>query len=434
MSGAPESAPKAGAPANHGPLAGLKVLDFTQALAGPYCTMILADLGADVLKLESLKGDPTRAVGPFAPDDELRLLRGYFQSVNRNKRSIAVDLKHPEGREIALRLVAKSDVVVENFRVGVMDRLGLSYESLRQVKPRIVYGCIRGFGDPRTGESPYVDWPSYDIVAQAMGGLMGITGPGPGQPMKAGAAAGDIVPAMLLAVGILAAVRHADRTGEGQFVDVAMYDGVLALCERIIYQYSLHGIVAEPEGNSQSVLCPFDAFPAKDGWVAIAAPGDEHWRILCEKIGAPQLGTDPRFATNSQRVRHAGEVRKFIGEWTVARTRQEILDKLGGGVPCGTVNSVRDIFDDPHVKQRAMIAMVDHPGRAQPTALAGTPIKMTATPPGVRARAPLLGENTASVLAGLGYSGDRMKALESAGVITPSPRQAPAASPRQSGR
>jgi crotonobetainyl-CoA:carnitine CoA-transferase CaiB-like acyl-CoA transferase len=197
-----------------GPLADVRIVDLTQALAGPFCTMLLADLGAEVLKVESLRGDGTRPVGPWAPDDKLRLFGGYFQSINRNKRSIAIDLKQPEGREILHKLVARADVLAENFRAGVMDRLGLSYESLRKINPRLVYACIRGFGDPRTGESPYVDRPAYDIVAQAMGGLMGTTGPAPDQPMKTGPAVGDIVPAMLCAVGILAAVRHADRTGE----------------------------------------------------------------------------------------------------------------------------------------------------------------------------------------------------------------------------
>src|SRR5271157_5318194 len=198
MSRTRESTPlKTSSTPNQGPLAGLRVLDLTQALAGPYCTMLLADLGADVLKVEPTRGDFTRPVGGFAPDDNLKLFGGYFQSVNRNKRSIAINLKRHEGKEIILRLAPRFDVIVENFRVGVMDRFGLSYEHIRQANPRIVYACVRGFGDPRTGTSPYADWPAYDVVAQAMGGLMGTTGPGPGQPMKTGPAVGDIVPAML---------------------------------------------------------------------------------------------------------------------------------------------------------------------------------------------------------------------------------------------
>jgi crotonobetainyl-CoA:carnitine CoA-transferase CaiB-like acyl-CoA transferase len=404
-------------PAAPGALDGLKVVDLTQMLAGPFCTMLLADLGADVLKVESLRGDGTRPVGPWAPDDKKRLFGGYFQSVNRNKRSIAIDLKHPEGREILHKLVAKADVLAENFRVGVMDRLGLSYESLRKINPRLVYACIRGFGDPRTGQSPYMERPAYDIVAQAMGGLMGITGPAADQPMKTGPAVGDIVPAMLLAVGILAAVRHAERTGEGQFVDVAMYDGVLALCERIIYQYSVLGIVPKPEGNSQSFLCPFDAFPASDGWIAIAAPTDNHWVELCKAIGRPEHGTDPRYASNAQRVKHADEVRRMLQEWTSARTKAEVVKTLGGVVPCGPVNTVEDIMRDPHVERRAMTAMIEHPGLDRLIAVAGSPIKMTETPTGVRRRAPMLGEHTESVLTNLGYNRERIDMLKTVKVI-----------------
>src|SRR5437764_3932873 len=230
------------------PLHGLRVVDLTRMLAGPYCTMLLADLGADVVKVEPPGGDGTRSTGPFAEDDELRAYGGYFQSVNRNKRSIAVDLKQEAGREVVARLAAAADVLVENFRPGVMERLGLGYESLAEANPRLVYAAVRGFGDPRTGDSPYRDWPAFDVTAQAFGGFMGITGPMPGQPQKAGPGIGDIFPATLAAPGVLAAVHHRRETGRGQFVDVAMYDGVLALCERIVYQHSYAGAVPSQQG------------------------------------------------------------------------------------------------------------------------------------------------------------------------------------------
>ncbi len=399
-----------------GALAGLKIVDLTQMLAGPFCTMLLADLGAEVIKVEPLDGDATRKQGPFAQDDELRAFGGFFQSVNRNKRSIAVDLKSESGRQIVRTLVADADVVVENFRIGVMDRLGLSYESLRAINPRLVYACIRGFGDPRTGVSPYGDWPAFDIVAQAVGGLMSTTGPAH-QPTKVGPGVGDIVPGMLAALGILAATRHADRTGQGQFVDVAMYDGVLALCERIIYQYSYAGEVARPFGNNHPYLCPFDVYPATDGGVTIAAPFDHLWRELCAAIERPDLTGDARLATAEGRVAHCPEVRAAISAWTSVRTRAEIAAVLGGRVPCGPVNTVVDIFNDPHVAAREMIAMVEQPGSAAPVAIAGTPIKMTETPGGVRTRAPLLGEQTDAILSEAGNSPAEIAALREGGVV-----------------
>ncbi len=400
-----------------GALSGLKVIDLTRMLAGPFCTMLLADLGADVLKVEPIGGDPIRNFGPWASDDRLKVLGGYFQSINRGKRSIVLDYRRPQGREVLMRLAADADVIVENYRVGVMDRMGLSYETLQQANPRLVYGCVRGFGDPRTGVSSNMNRPAYDIVVQAMGGAMSITGPAPDRPMKTGPAIGDTVPAMLLAVGILAAAWHAQRTGEGQFVDVAMYDGVLALCERIIYQYALQGRVPIPEGNSISFLCPYDVFPASDGWVAIAAPTDNHWVELCRLIGFPELGIDPHFATNTERVKNGAQVRVMIGEWTNARTKREIVDVLGATVPCGPINTAPDILNDPHVAERDMIARIEHPGMDRPLTVVGSSIKMTATPAMVRGRAPLLGEDSESVLTNLGYRQEQIQQLANDGVV-----------------
>ena len=401
-----------------GPLADVRVVDLTSGMAGPYCTMFLADLGAEVIKVEAPgAGDITREAGPFAPDDRLRAFGGYFQSVNRNKKSVAVDLKQPEGKEILRRLVASSDVLVENFRAGVMERLGLGYETVREVNPRLVYAAIRGFGDPRTGKSPYADWPAYDVVAQAMGGITSITGPDSDTPVKVGPGVGDILPAMFLALGIVSALRHAERTGEGQFLDVAMYDAVLAVCERIIFQYAYMGRVPRPERNGHPLLCPFDLFRARDGWVAIAAPRDHQWRELCAAMGRPELGDDPRFATNAARVEHCEEVRRLVTQWTSARTRAEVVAVLGGRVPCGPLNDAADILNDPHVAARKMVVWLEHPGCAAPKAVAGTPAKLTATPGGVRGRAPLLGEHTRPILAELGYRAAEVGRLAESGVI-----------------
>lgn len=367
------------------------MLDLSTMLAGPYATMLLADLGADVVKVESPRGDGTRQVGPFAAGGGG--LGGYFQSVNRGKRSVVIDLKSDDGRSRFMALVEHADVVVENFSAGVMERLGLGYEVLAGVNRRLVYGAIRGFGDPRTGESPYVSWPAFDVVAQAMGGYLSVTGTADGTPVKSGPGVGDIFPASLLAVGILAAVRHAEETGEGQFVDVAMYDAVLALSERIVYQHSYTGKVPVPQGNSHPLLCPFDIFPAMDGWVAIAAPNDKHWRTIAEVVGRPEMAHDERYATNRSRVRNAAEVRAAIEGWLKDRTKAEVVARLGGLVPVGPVNDVADIFSDPHVRARRMLVEVEEPGKDGRVTIAGQAIKLTRTPADPSARGPLLGEH-----------------------------------------
>ena len=364
--------------------------------------MMLADHGAEVIKIEPPQGDAARRFPPFFNDDGDHDFGGYFQSINRNKKSVVLDLKSATGREQLLALVATADVVVENYRTGVMEKMDLGYETLAEVNPALVYGAIRGFGDPRSGESPYNDWPAYDVVSQAMGGVMGITGEGPGKPMKVGPGIGDTVPAMMMAFGLLAAVRHAEQTGEGQFVDIAMLDGVLALCERILHQYSYAGNVAEPEGNGHPLFCPFGIFPAADGWVTIGCPTDGFWKALCSAMGEPELGDDTRFITNPQRKKNAQQTLRLVEDWTSQRTKAELQQLLGGKVPFGPVNSVTDIMGDAHFQLRDMLVELDHPGSDDLFTVAGTPLKMSRTPGGVRHRAPLLGEHTAEVLGQLG--------------------------------
>lgn len=379
----------------NGPLHGVRVLDLTRALAGPYSTMLLADLGADVVKIESPEGDLTRAASPLpngAP------FGGYFQSVNRNKRSVVLDLKDGEGRETLVRLVPHTHVLVENFRAGVMDRLGLSYEALRELNPALVYASVRGFGDPRGGESPYAEWPAFDVTAQAWGGFMGITGTADGTPQQAGPGVGDIFPGTLLALGVVSALLHVRGTGEGQYVDVAMYDGVLAMCERIVPVYSYTGEVPGPQGNAHPQFCPFGIFPASDGYVSIAAPTNNHWRALCEIIGRDDLGLDDRYKNVVVRIQHRDEVISLLSDWTREHTKKEIVGALGGKVPVGPVNSVEDIVADPHTTARAMLAEVEQPGMDRPVLVPNSPIKLTRTPAGVRRRAPLLGEHTDEVL------------------------------------
>ena len=387
---------------NFGALEGLKVVDLTQALAGPYCTQLLADHGADVLKVESPYGDGARLMGPYRDDDDERTHGGYFQSINRNKRSISVNLKSDSGVRILKKLVSEADVLVENFRAGVMDRLGLSYETLKEINPRLIYATIRGFGDPRTGESPYQSWPAFDVVAQAMGGLITSTGPDPETPTKVGPGIGDIFPATMTAFAIMSAAYRVDKTGEGQFVDVAMVDAVLSLCERNVYQYSYRDLVVKPSGNHHPLICPFGMFPAKDGWVSIACPQEHFWIALCDTLGMKGAAEDQRFATMPGRVEHRVECERIISEHSVKFTKAELTQMLGGLLPYGPVMDMSDQIQDPHFEGREMLVEVDQPGSERPALLAGIAAKMTDTPGRIVHRAPYLGENTVEVLHELG--------------------------------
>ncbi len=400
-----------------GALDGVRIVDLTQMLAGPYCTMMLADQGAEIIKVEPLDGDHTRIIGPYHIDDKLRAFGGYFASVNRNKHSIAIDLKQPEGREIVMKLCETADAVVENYRGGVMDRLGLSYEAIRERNPKLVYATIRGFGDARTGKSPYSDWPAYDVISQAMGGIMAITGPDKDTPMKVGPGVGDIVPAITCAFGIVSAIFRAHKTGKGQFVDVGMVDAILAICERVMHQHSYAQTLPVPEGNHHPLLCPFGMFPAKDGAVTIAAHADQHFPILCRLIGKPEFVGDPRFVDVQSRRANQDVIIKAVSDFTHQRTKQELLAHLGGQVPFSPVYNVRDIVADPHFKARDMLPWVPHPGLDREVQIAGVAVKMTETPGRVRHRAPLLGEHTEKYLTTLGLGASEIARLKAEKII-----------------
>jgi len=380
------------AEAPRGILSGIRVLDFSRMLSGPYCTMMLADHGAEVIKIESPEGDTSRSNGPYRADDPAHEWAGYFVSLNRGKKSIVLDLREEEAKATVRHLVGGAHVLVENFRPGVMERLGLGYEELARHNPALVYGAIRGFGDPRSGESPYAAWPSYDVVAQAMGGLMSMTGMDRDHPMKTGPGIGDVFAGMMMAFALLAAVRHAERTGQGQFVDIAMYDAMLSLCERLVYLYDIEGRIAEPAGNGHPLLAPFGLFPASDGWVAIGVVDDAFWRELARLMERPDLADDPRFATKHARRAHAAVVNEIVSAWTVNRSKAELSTLLGGRLPFGPVNDARDIFNDPHVTARGMIAEIPHPDSGRRGwRVAANPIRFSATPAPDLAPPPRLG-------------------------------------------
>ena len=394
-----------------GPLADLKIIDCTHALAGPFGTSLLADLGADVIKIEPPGGDMSRSVAPLPPDyanagSEQKAgvdFGGYFASINRNKRSLVLDLKQEEDREVLLQLCEQADVLVENMRVGVMDRLGLGYEVINKRNPKIVYGALRGFGDPRTGESPYANWPAFDIVAQSMGGLAGITGPDDGG-YPSGVSVGDIYPGTLLALGLLAAVHSARATGKGQFMDVAMYDATLALNETLIANYGYARKQLPARGRQHPNLAPFGIFPTNDGQVAIAALGPHHWKRLCEAMEREDLTEDERTKNAFVRSSNLAFVEELVSDWTSKRSKQEIMQEIGGEVPCGPVNKAEDIFRDPHVAARQMIRRFELPGNNPEVAIAGSPMKFQGTPTTLYRRPPLLGEHSEEVLNEFGIS------------------------------
>ena len=386
-------------PQTKGILNGIRVLDLSRMLSGPYCTMMLSDHGAEVIKIESGTGDSSRLNGPFRKDDQKQDWAGYFVSLNRSKKSVKINLKSKKGKDAFLSLVTSADVIVENFRPGVMERLGLSFEILSKLNPRLVYAAIRGFGDPRSGKSPYSDWPSYDVVAQAMGGVMSLTGPDADSFTKVGPGVGDIFSGMMMAFGILAALRLAETTGEGQFVDVAMYDAVLSLCERAVYLNDFNGTTPGPEGNNHPFLAPFGLFKAKDGAVAIGVVEDKFWQILADAMGGDVLCSNAKFATRAARAEHKDALNSLVETWTKAHTKAELSDILGSKIPFGPLNSITDIMDDPHVLERGMLAQVPNPDSPKaPWTVASNPLRFSTSKSPPLGSPPRLGQHNAQYL------------------------------------
>jgi crotonobetainyl-CoA:carnitine CoA-transferase CaiB-like acyl-CoA transferase len=393
------------------PLAGITVVDLTRVLSGPYCTMLLADMGARVIKVEQPgRGDETRAWGPPFQGGE----SAYFLSINRNKESLALDFKHPAGRALLESLIASADVLVENFRPGTLDRLGLGYDAVSSRRRDLVYCSVSGFG--QTG--PKRDVPGYDMVLQAEAGLMSITGPADGPACRLGVAVADILAGLLASHGIVLALCARQRSGRGQLVDVAMFDSVVSL---LSYQVALclaTGISPVRMGNQHPTIVPYDSFEAADGPFVLAVGNDEQWRRTCAVAGLPRLAEDLRFATNPARVTHREQLRPLLAEVFRTRGRGEWIADLGRvGVPCGAVRDIGDVLADPQIAARRMLETIDHPS-AGLIQLPGLPIKLTETPGQVRTPPPLLGEHTRQVLGrDLGLAEPEIDALEREGVI-----------------
>jgi crotonobetainyl-CoA:carnitine CoA-transferase CaiB-like acyl-CoA transferase len=400
-----------------GALQGVRILDLTHAIAGPFCSQVLADHGADVIKVEPLEGDFFRRMGPFREDDRERVLGGLFQACNRNKRSIAINLKDPRGQALLKDLARDAHALVENYRAGVLDKMGIGYEALKAVNPALVYTSVRGFGDKVGGVSPYMNWPAFDIVAQAMGGWMGITGTDVEHPVKVGGGAGDTVSGLFAAFGTMAALWHARATGIGQYVDVAMTDSILALSELVVSQYSFRGVSPVPVGNGIPGMAPFGTIRVKDGVIAIAAPHDPQFRELARLLELPSLLEDPRFANEESRWNHREPLMALIESATIAYTKAQMRELFGGKVPFSPIYTAQDIFADPHFQARDMLPQVEQPGSARPSQVPGVPVKLSQTPGGVRHRAPLLGEHTRSVLQECGVATERIEQLMADRVV-----------------
>lgn len=405
-----------------GALHGVRVLDLSRVLAGPWCTQTLGDLGADVVKVERPgRGDDTRAWGPpflRNADGSDSAESAYYLGANRNKRSIAIDLAHPAGQAVVRALAAEADVLVENYKVGDMARYGLDFATLSAAYPRLVYCSITGFG--QTG--PYRERAGYDYAVQGMGGLMSITGerddlPG-GGPQKVGVAVADLFTGLYATVAILAALRHRDATGEGQHIDMALLDTQVAMLANLGANYLVSGLVPGRAGNAHQNIVPYQTFETADGHVILAVGNDSQFAKFCEVAGRPEIALDPRYATNAERVRRRGELVPQLAAWMRERRRDEWLSALeAAGVPCGPINRLDQVFADPQVAARAMVEAHAHP-LADGLRLVASPMKLSRTPPRTRHVPPQLDQHGNAVLVDwLGWDADRLARARADGAF-----------------
>jgi crotonobetainyl-CoA:carnitine CoA-transferase CaiB-like acyl-CoA transferase len=387
----------------------IKVVDLTRTLAGPFCTMMLGDMGADVVKIEEPEqGDETRAWLPFWNGES-----SIFLAFNRNKRSLSLNLKEPEAVEIVLSLVRDADVMIESFRAGALERMGLGYAAVRAVKPDIVYCTISGYG--RTG--PMADRPGYDMIIQGHSGLMSLTGEPDGPPVRVGFSLVDLFTGMMAYGSIMTALYHRERTGQGQLIDSSLLDGQVAAMSYHATAYFATGVTPQRMGSGHPSLVPYQCFQASDGLFILACGNQGLWERMCRGIGRPDLLQDPRFSTNDHRVNHRAECVEILSG--VFRTQPmahwvEVI--AGAGVPCGPINCVSQVVADPQVLARHMIASMAHPN-VPDLRVPGSPLKLAETPPGIRLPPPLLGQHNAEVLAELGYTPEQIGALRDKGVV-----------------
>ena len=383
------------------PLSGISVVDLTRVVSGPFCTMMLADFGADVIKIEAPGGDPSRVTGILGEGEN-----PYFVNINRNKRAITIDLKTDEGRQILRRMIARADVVVENFRPGVMDRLGLGYEELRRINPGLIYAAVTGFG--KTG--PYKHRPAFDFIAQAMSGFMSLNGSEDMEPLRVGIPISDTLAGLYLAFGILAALRERDRTGRGQEIQCAMVDSLISMFTFASGAYFATGQLPPRNGNDHMVVSPYGVFQASDGPLAIAPSTEKNWLQLCHALGRDDLPGDPRFDNAEKRRRHRTAINHIVAQIIGTKSRAQWIDLLNNsGVPCGPVNNLADAFADPQVSHQEMV--IESPQPAGPVKMPGFPVKLSDTAAQIRRPSPQLGEHSVAVLQELGYDRPQIERL-----------------------
>ena len=393
-----------------GPLAGMKVLELAQIMAGPTCGMLLADLGADVVKVERIPGgDDTRSMDRPKVHGE----SAAFMAMNRNKRGIALNLKVPAAQAALKRMVARADVLTENYRKGTMEKLGMGYEALRAINPGLIYCSISGFG--RSG--PYSERGGYDLIAQGMSGLMAMTGEPGRAPVKHGAPTCDINAGMLGALGVVAAYVHRLKTGRGQLVDTSLFEAGIHQTFWHAAIYFATGESLGPSGSAHILSAPYQAFQAADGWLTIGGANQANWERLVRVLDTPEWLADPRFASNSERMKNLGALTEVLGKKISTWKKNELLAALdAAGVPCGPINSIADLASDPQTLAREMVVELDHPKAGRTRAL-GLPVKLSATPGGVRRPAPTFGQHTREVLGEFGFSAAEVDQLYAAKAV-----------------